>query len=262
MEDLGRRGFLLGAASALLAAGGRPVRAQSEAWRRFDPALRLLGGREPVPGGIAIDLPLVAEDGSSVPLGVAVADVSSDAVEAIHLFATGNPSPEILSLTPGRHLARAAFDTRVRLDGSQAVVAVAELADGSMRVAAREIRITASGCLMNDPTAADVELATRIRVPKTIAQGRAGEVLALVNHPMETGLRIDAAGAVVPQRIVSRLEVTLEGEPVLEARLFRSLAANPFLRFHLAGEQGGRLRFVWTEDTGRAATAEAEVQIV
>ena len=63
----------------------------------------------------------------------------------IALFADANPSPGVAVFAFGR-LATPAASTRIRLAGSQNVVAVAELADGTFRKAARAVAVTAGGC--------------------------------------------------------------------------------------------------------------------
>jgi sulfur-oxidizing protein SoxY len=85
----------LGATGIAFAALGGTARA--DAWVRLEAARKLLGGRTPASQGIALELPLVSEDGSSVPLTVRVDSpmTAADHVQSIHLFATRNPSPEI-----------------------------------------------------------------------------------------------------------------------------------------------------------------------
>lgn len=233
-------------------------------WERFEPARRLLDGAVPTSRGITLDLPLVSEDGTSVPLTVAVTSpmTKADHVTEIHLLATRNPSPEIarLTLTPG--LGRAEIGTRIRLDGTQSVVAIARTSRGALLAAAREVTVTTSGCLVpgNAATAPD-ELATRVRVSSPAGPGRAVEVLTLVNHPMETGLRPGPSGAIPPQRIIKGFRAEIAGRTVFEAELHRSLSANPYLKFFLAPAGPGEARFVWTEDTGRTVEARAAIGI-
>jgi hypothetical protein len=74
---------------------------------------------------------------------------------------------------------------------------------------------------------------------------------------METGLRQDASGATVPHRIVNRFAAAIDGKPVIEAELFRAVAANPYIRFFIQPAKSGSLAFEWTEETGRRATASA-----
>ena len=45
----------------------------------------------------------------------------------------------------------------------------------------------------------------RIRIPRSARPGEVIEVRTLIEHPMETGLRTDAAGQTIPRGMLSRL---------------------------------------------------------
>jgi sulfur-oxidizing protein SoxY len=152
--------------------------------------------------------------------------------------------------------------TRVRLNESQAVIAVARTNKGAVLATSRDIRITQSGCLVRaDTYESTAEMQARVRVPEKTAPGAPAEVLTLINHPMETGLREGPDGKILPQRIIRSFETTLDGQPVLKATLYRSLAANPYLRFYVAPKASGKLAFKWTEDTGRTAERSATIVV-
>ncbi len=166
-------------------------------WQAIDAARAIVGNAVPSTEGIAIDLPFISEDGSSVALGLSVDRPMTPAayVESLSFFAPGNPSPEVVDFFFSPLSGRAAIATRIRLNQSQIVGAVARMSTGEIIVAEREIRITISGCLTRAETyaAADLML-TRVRVPEGLSPGTPGEVTTIINHPMETGLRPDAAG--------------------------------------------------------------------
>lgn len=83
----------------------------------------------------------------------------------------------------------------------------------------------------------------------------------MISHPMVNGLAQDAAGNTPPIRIIDRFTATLDGRPVLRARFFRSLAANPYLKFDVTLQQGGDMQFQWTEDTGRTAELTEQIRV-
>lgn len=261
--QISRRSALrLGAAGmAFIAFGGA---ARGDAWERLEAARKLLGGRTPSSQGIVLELPLVSEDGSSVPLTVRADSpmTAADHVQSIHLFATRNPNPEIAEFRFTPLAGRAQVATRVRLNESQTVIAIARTSRDEVRAVAREIRITTSGCLVRADTQTETnEMAVRVRAPERLRLGEAGEVLTLVQHPMETGLREDAAGKLVPQRIIRGFTAEVGGERVFEATLYRAIAANPYLRFFVAPKAGGELVLRWTEDTGRIATHRTRLTV-
>jgi sulfur-oxidizing protein SoxY len=257
IQPLDRRRLLALAGAAMLAA---PAMAQGQgAWRRIPRIAALLDEAEPVEGGIALDLPFVSENGNSVPLSVAV---NAPGVRSVHVFAPANPSPEVAAFhfTPLSRVA--AVETRIRLNESQTVVALALLDDGRALVAEREVRVTVSGCLTDAGTyAGDNLFRARVRVPERLAGGEAGPVLAMIGHPMETGLRTGPDGAVLPKRLIERFEARFDGAPVFAADFNRSVSADPYLKFQIAPPASGTLALSWREDTGHLVTAEARIAV-
>ena len=55
------------------------------------------------------------------------------------------------------------------------------------------------------------------------------EIRATIAHVMETGLRSDDEGKVVPRDIVTRFECRLDGALVFAADMFPAVAANPYV---------------------------------
>jgi sulfur-oxidizing protein SoxY len=259
-----REALALGASGAALLAWSGNALAQASGWERVEAVRKAIGDAKPVTSGLALELPLVSEDGSSVQLSVrADSPMTDDSyVRSIQLFAARNPSPEVAEFEFSPRAGLAQVTTRVRLNESQTVFAVARTNKNVVYLAARDIRITTSGCLVRaDTYETSNEMQARVRTPPKWEAGKPNEVLTLINHPMETGLREGADGKIVPQRIIRAFEATLDGEPVFKATLHRSLAANPYLRFHVAPKANGKLAFKWTEDTGRVAEQGATIAV-
>lgn len=259
-----RRSMLaLSGAGALALMGVRPALAQAGAWQRLPAARELVGDATPQ-GGLALELPLVSENGAAVPLSFRVERPLSDEdpVETVHLFAPRNPDPLIAVFHFSPLAGHADIATRVRLNESQTVIAIARTASGVVMVGEREVRVTTTGCLMVDDTYESANIfQTRLRAPDSIAAGQAGEVLTMINHPMETGLRTASSGETLPKRIIERVEATMGGQPVMTGELNRSVSANPYLRFLVAPAEAGTLEIVWTEDTGESVEASAEIAV-
>lgn len=250
---------LLGLAAAGAATLLAPAVGMAQEWRRL-PAIRdAVGGAEAAAQGLELSLPLVAEDGSSVPLTVKVAE--GPRITRLSLFATGNPTPEVATFEFGPEAPVLNLSTRIRLSESQTVVAVAHTDDGRVLLAQREVRVTTSGCIAPAQSDPGSEMKARVRIPKTWKAGSAGEVVTMISHPMVTGLAQDAQGDTPPQRIIETFEVSLDGRPLLRSSFFRSLAANPYLRFDLAPGQAGSLKFKWVEDTGRTVEETEAVRL-
>lgn len=136
------------AASGLAAAWPLPALADPAATAAAIEAV--LAGRAPVVDGglIELGLPQIAEDGSNVPLDLAVASpmTTEDHVTALHVFAERNPQPAVATFRLGPANGRAAVSTRLRLAESQDVIALAELSDGTVHLARRTVQVTVGGC--------------------------------------------------------------------------------------------------------------------
>ena len=100
-------------------------------------------------GRVTIDLPALAENGNSVKFGVAVSSpmTEEDHVVSIDVFAQKNPTPHVGRFYFGPASGRAAVNTRIRLGGSQPVVTIARMSDGSLHGGAAEIIVTEAACL-------------------------------------------------------------------------------------------------------------------
>ncbi len=115
----------------------------------IDPLVRsFTGGKDVMPGKVTLALPKIAENGHSVPMTVKVDSpmTPKDHVRAVHLISEKNPVRDMASFYFGPRLARAEFTSRLRLNGSQRVVAIAELSDGSFWSAAVQIEVREAAC--------------------------------------------------------------------------------------------------------------------
>ena len=147
---LSRRQALKGVSAfalTLVAAGLLAPGAHADA-AAVDAAIKKLVKGTPEDGKIKLDLPQIAENGNTVPVAFEVDSPMSkdDYVKTVHLFAEGNPSPEVASFhfTPQSGMARAS--TRMRTAGTQNVVVVAEMSNGKVYMAKQQVKVTIGGC--------------------------------------------------------------------------------------------------------------------
>jgi sulfur-oxidizing protein SoxZ len=101
----------------------------------------------------------------------------------------------------------------------------------------------------------------RIQVPSTAAQGEIFQVKALISHPMETGLRHDEQGNLIPRAIINTFRCRYNDEVVFSVELHEAVAANPYLEFYLRATRSGRLEFVWEEDGGGVYTLSHDIAV-
>jgi sulfur-oxidizing protein SoxY len=233
------------------------------AWEQLPAVQALLNGGALQKGGLSLDLPTVTQEGSSVGLTVEVrSPLGDDYVEELHLLALGNPSPELARFWFSPVTGHGRISTRVRLDGSQRVVALARTHSGQWLAGDQEVRVTVSGCLSRGGRATAPDLSQpRVRAPERMQQGTVEDVRTLIQHAMETGLRSDASGQLIPERIIKEFTATYNGEPILRAELHRAIAANPYLVFPIAPHDSGTLQLQWLEDTGQTAVAGAVIDV-
>jgi len=109
---------------------------------------KLYPGKALAEGRIKLDLPTIAENGLVVPLNFEVESpmTDKDYVKAVHVFADGNPNPGVATFHFTPMMPKAAAQFRLRLAQTQTVVAVAEMSDGSLYAARREVKVTIGGC--------------------------------------------------------------------------------------------------------------------
>ena len=99
------------------------------------------GGADAAPAGISLTAPEIAENGNTVPI-----TVDAPGAVAITVLAAGNPLPGVATFNFGDGSASQSATTRIRLAGTQDVVAVAEMADGSFASAHQTVKVTIGGC--------------------------------------------------------------------------------------------------------------------
>jgi sulfur-oxidizing protein SoxZ len=101
----------------------------------------------------------------------------------------------------------------------------------------------------------------RLTLPPQLRAGEDFEVRLLLQHPMETGQRVDAEGRRLPRDIVQEVEALLDGQRVWRARLHPAVAANPYLAFWLRIERPGVLEILWRGDGGFEHRQRAELRL-
>lgn len=94
----------------------------------------------------------------------------------------------------------------------------------------------------------------RVQVPDMVAKGEVFQVKSLISHRMETGLRRDDEGDLIPRRIIAKFVCRYNGDEVFGVDLHEAVAANPYFEFYLRATESGSLEFVWEEDGGAVYT--------
>ncbi len=99
------------------------------------------GGADMADTGVELTAPEIAENGNTVPI-----QVNAPGATEIMVLAAGNPTPGVATFKFGPLAGSQSASTRIRLAGTQDVVAVAKMADGSFARAASTVKVTIGGC--------------------------------------------------------------------------------------------------------------------
>jgi sulfur-oxidizing protein SoxY len=120
--------------------------------RNFDEMIAPYVVRQPVKqGGITLSLPMLADNGHLVPLSLKVDSPMTEEshVTHIYLISQRNPVPLMAMFVMGPWNGRAELSMRVRLSGTQMVVALARMSDGTFRYETQEVVVTEAACIDN-----------------------------------------------------------------------------------------------------------------
>ncbi len=101
----------------------------------------------------------------------------------------------------------------------------------------------------------------RVRMPATAKASEAIEVKTLISHEMETGQRKDAAGNVVPRKIIKEFKAAFNGKEVMKVDIHPAVSANPYLAFWVKVPETGTFTFEWLDDDGSVYKAEQKVTV-
>jgi sulfur-oxidizing protein SoxY len=135
-------------AVASLAIGLRPDLAFADVETTQKLIMEFTGGVEPAAGKITLTAPEIAENGNTVPIAISVesAMVEGDMVDSVIIVAEGNPNPDVATFHFTALSGSAIASTRMRLAKTQNVIAVVKMADGSVFMDKREVKVTIGGC--------------------------------------------------------------------------------------------------------------------
>lgn len=129
--------LVMGAGAAV--ASFMPFQAFADATE--DETTAFADGGEVSDGGIELTAPEIAENGNTVPISV-----SAPGAVSVLILASGNPLPRVIEFSFGPLAGAQSASTRCRLAGTQDVVALAKMADGSVKRTSATVKVTIGGC--------------------------------------------------------------------------------------------------------------------
>lgn len=105
------------------------------------------------------------------------------------------------------------------------------------------------------------EVKPRVRVPKTAQAGEVVVLKTLINHDMESGLRKDRDGNVIPRRIINHFTCTFNGEVVIDVAMEPGISVNPYFEFEATVPASGTFTFRWVDDDGSVYEASEDITV-
>lgn len=103
--------------------------------------------------------------------------------------------------------------------------------------------------------------AARVRMPGSAKRGEVIEIRTLVQHPMESGFRLDNTGKLIARHIVESFHCTYNGREIFHARLYPAVSTNPFFTFYAVAAESGDCVFTWKDDQGGVETVTRTITV-
>jgi len=102
-------------------------------------------------------------------------------------------------------------------------------------------------------------MAARISVPQNARRGDQIEIRIAIQHPMETGYRVEDNGTAITKNVINKLLCRYNGTEVFRAEMGSGISANPYLSFFIVAAASGELRFDWVDDAGVAGSERSAI---
>ena len=98
-----------------------------------------------------------------------------------------------------------------------------------------------------------------MKMRATLAGGYT-DIRVLMTHPMETGLRKDQDGKLVPMHFIQSVIVKVNGKTLIDSQTSQAVSRNPVFSFRLkGGARGDKIEVSWVDNQGETNSTEAAV---
>ena len=147
-HSITRRRVLV-AGGALAIAPWLPARADDRDIANIPALAAFLAGRKPRWERMRLELPGLADNGQAVPMKIVVDGPFAPGpyVKVIRLFSQRNPVPEMATFEFPVAVERVEVESRIRLAGTQRIVAVATMSDDGLFAAGADVVVTVDACM-------------------------------------------------------------------------------------------------------------------
>ncbi|MDQ2091417.1 thiosulfate oxidation carrier complex protein SoxZ [Marimonas arenosa] len=90
----------------------------------------------------------------------------------------------------------------------------------------------------------------RVKAPKSASAGETVTIKTLISHKMESGLRKDKDGNLIPRSIINRFTCEFNGKSVIDVEMQPSISTNPYFEFEATIPEAGDMKLTWYDDDG------------
>lgn len=96
------------------------------------------------------------------------------------------------------------------------------------------------------------------------ASPKAGDIVrvrALIEHRMESGLRLDQDGKEIARNIINAFETRIDSELLFSWQPETAISQNPYIEFTFVARQSGELQMKWVDDAGEVITGTTSLSV-
>ncbi|NGZ07016.1 MAG: thiosulfate oxidation carrier complex protein SoxZ [Magnetococcales bacterium] len=102
----------------------------------------------------------------------------------------------------------------------------------------------------------------KVRAPEKVKKGELALIKTLIKHPMESGLRKDAAtGETVPAHYIESVTAEYGGAMVVKASWTGAVSKNPFFSFYVKADKPGPVTVTWKDNKGQEWKEKVELKV-
>ncbi len=101
----------------------------------------------------------------------------------------------------------------------------------------------------------------RVRTPRTATPGEVATIKTLISHPMESGVRKDSDGNIIPRQIINRFTCDFNGQNIIDVTMEPAISTNPYFEFEATIPEAGEFVFTWYDDDGSVYEEKKTVEM-
>ena len=83
---------------------------------------------------------------------------------------------------------------------------------------------------------------------------------ALIKHPMDSGLRKNKKGEIIPGHYITQLSITNSDTTLLTANWGPAVSKDPYIAFNFAGKSGDQFTVSWVDNKGETDSKDVTVK--